>query len=79
MKKTFASLLTMLGFIFLLIALMSGFYAVSTFLERSRYGPGLFFADVEMFTMIAIFFIILGAFSLWISHRIKKKLPKKEQ
>ena len=79
MKKTLASLLSILGFIFLLVALMSGFYAVSSLLDRIHSGHGLLFADVEIFTMITILFIVLGVLCLWIYNRIKKQLPKKEQ
>ncbi len=79
MKKTFTSLLTIIGFIFLLVALMSGFYAVSAIVERLQQGSGLLFADVEIFTIITILFIVLGILCLWISNRIKKQLPKKEQ
>ena len=79
MKKTFTSLLTIIGFIFLLVALMSGFYAVSAIVERLQQGSGLLFADVEIFTIITILFIVLGILCLWNSNRIKKQLPKKEQ
>ena len=72
MKKTIASILTIVGSISLLISLMSAYYAVTSFIERSNYGPGLFFADVEMFTIIALLFIIIGSLCLWISYRIKK-------
>ncbi len=77
MKKTLASLLSILGFVFLLIALMSGFYAVSSFVERLKAGNGVMFADVEIFTVITIFFIIVGILCLWISNRIKKRLTQK--
>ncbi len=67
------------GFIFLLVGLMSGFFAVSSFIEGLKAGHGLMFADVEIFTMITILFIVFGVLCLWISHRIKRQLPKKEQ
>ncbi len=71
--------MSILGFIFLLVAIMSGFYAVSAIIERLNAGHGILFADVEIFTMITVLFIVLGVFSLWISHKMKKQLPKKEQ
>ena len=78
MKKSFASLLTIFGFIFLLVALMSGFYAVSSFIERLKAGRGVMFADVEIFTVLTILFIITGILCLWISNRIKIRLTQKE-
>ena len=79
MRKTLASLLTILGIISLLVSLMSAYYTVISYLERSKYGPGLFFADVEIFSAITIFFAAAGAFSLWISYRIKKKPPPEKK
>jgi sorbitol-specific phosphotransferase system component IIC len=78
MKKTIASILTITGFISFLISLMSAYYAITSFIERARYGPGLFFADVEIFVAITLFFIVAGSFCLWISHRIRKHNPPRQ-
>ncbi len=75
MRKTLGSLLTIAGIISLLISIMSAYYAVISFIERSKNGPGLLFADVEIFTAITLFFIIVGSAALWISYRIKKHPP----
>lgn len=75
MRKALAGLLTLLGIVSLLVSLMSAFYAVISFLDRSKYGPGLFFADVEIFTAITVFFIAAGSAALWISYRIKRHTP----
>lgn len=75
MRKTLATLLAILGIISLLVSLMSAYYTVISYLERAKYGPGLFFADVEIFSAITFFFAITGAISLWISYRIKKNPP----
>ncbi len=75
MRKTLASLLTIAGITSLLVALMSAYYAVISFIERSKYGHGLLFADVEIFSAITIFFAAAGGLSLWISYRIKKHPP----
>ena len=79
MRKTLASILTIAGVISLLISLMSAYYAVISFIERSKYGPGLLFADVEIFTAITLFFIIVGSATLWISYRIKKHPPPEDK
>jgi len=79
MRKSLASILTLLGVVSLLISLMSAYYAVISFLDRSKYGPGLLFADVEIFTAITIFFIIVGSIALWISYRIKKNPPPENE
>jgi len=79
MIKIFASLLNIFGFILLLAALISGFYAFTAFIERIHGGRGLFFTNVEIFSIITVFFIILGIVFLWISHKIKKKLSPHEQ
>jgi hypothetical protein len=75
MKKFLSTLLNIFGFIFLLTALISGYYAVTSFLERLKWGRGVFFTDVEIFSAITIVFIILGIIILRISHKLKKKLP----
>ena len=75
MKKTLASLLNVVGIVSLLVALMSAYYAVISFIDRSKYGHSLLFADVEIFSAITIFFVAAGGFSLWISYRIKKNPP----
>jgi sorbitol-specific phosphotransferase system component IIC len=75
MRKTLTSILTFTGIISLVISLMSGYYAVIAFIDRSRYGPGLFFADVEIFTAITLFFLISGSVALYVSYRIKKNSP----
>jgi len=78
MKKIIASMLTVSGFVSFLVAFMSAYYAIISFIERSKYGPGLLFADVEMFTIITLFFIIIGFLCLLISNRIKKSLQQKD-
>jgi len=75
MKKYLSALLNIFGFIFLLAALISGFYSVTSFIERMRWGRGLFFTDVEIFSVITIVFIILGIVFLRISHKLKKRQP----
>ncbi|MFZ0452285.1 MAG: hypothetical protein WCE54_23040 [Ignavibacteriaceae bacterium] len=79
MRKTLASLLTLLGVVSLLVSLMSAYYAVISFIDRSKYGPGLLFADVEIFTAITLFFIIVGSAVLWISYRINKRPPPEDK
>ena len=75
-KEALSTLLNIFGFIFLLTALISGFYAFTSFMERTQWGRGLFFVDVEIFSIITIIFIVLGVASLLISHKIKKLPPK---
>lgn len=79
MRKTLASVLTIVGIISLLVSLMSAYYAVISFIERSKYGSGLLFADVEIFSAITIIFIVIGSFSLWISYRVKKNPPPEDK
>lgn len=79
MRKTLVSILTLLGAVSLLVSLMSAYYAVISFLERSNNGAGLMWADVEIFSAITIFFIIVGSAALWISYRIKKRPPPENE
>ena len=79
MRKTLVSILTLLGMVSLLVSLMSAYYAVISYIERSKNGPGLFFTDVEIFTAITLFFIVVGSAALWILYRIKKKSPPKNK
>jgi hypothetical protein len=75
MRKTLVSILTLLGAVSLLVSLMSAYYAVISFLDRSNNGSGLIWADVEIFSAITIFFIIIGSAALWTSYRIKRNPP----
>jgi hypothetical protein len=70
-KKTISIGFRIVGGLLLLIALVSGGASMISLIERMQHGPGLFFADVELFGFIALLAVILGAAMLFIA----KKLP----
>ncbi|HSR17858.1 MAG TPA: hypothetical protein VLM39_07170 [Ignavibacteriaceae bacterium] len=67
MKKIIAFLLTAIGIFSFIIAVIAAFFALTSFIARKNYEPGLMFADVEIFTLS-------GLVCLWISRRLKKAL-----
>jgi len=78
MKKTFASILAILGFIFFLIAIMSAYYGITSYFERSNNGNGLSFSAVEIYAGLTLIFILIGFLFIRISNRLKKSLPPKK-
>ena len=62
MKKAISSILSIIGFISFLAALISAYYAVTSLI-------GLF---------VTLAFIMIGVLCLWISNRIKKHSEPKE-
>jgi len=69
-KSIFASALLFLGIILILIALISAYFFLISFIERQSYGSGLLFADVEIFGLVTIIFTIMGAAIIFISRKI---------
>jgi len=64
MKRMISIGLWVVGGLLLLIALVSGVISVLSLVERSKHGPGLFFAYVEFFGFIGLIAAILGAATL---------------
>ena len=80
MKRMISIGLWIVGGLLLLIALVSGVISVLSFVERSKHGPGLLFADVEIFGMIALIAVILGAAMLFAAKKLsafdKRNVPQ---
>jgi len=74
MKQKISFTLNILGGLILFIAFIFILLTISSYTERAKYGPGLFFADVEIFGFIAIVCFLAGILSLWIAKRIRRKL-----
>jgi len=70
MNRFLSIIFAIAGVALLLVAFVSLTAAIFSYLERSKYGSGLFFADVEIFAFSTIFFGVLGGFLLL----IRKKL-----
>jgi len=77
-EKTVASLLAALAILSFIMAAIAAFFAVTAFIDRSKYGAGLMLADAEIFSMTAVFFIVAGLLCLWVSRRIKKNPSRNE-
>ena len=69
-KSIFASALLFLGIFLILIALISAYFFLMSFIERQGNGSGLLFADVEIFGLVTIIFTIIGAAIIFISRKI---------
>ncbi|MCW8961167.1 MAG: hypothetical protein OQK29_06355 [Ignavibacteriaceae bacterium] len=69
-KSFFASILLVLGLLFILLFLISAYFFLISFIERQSYGPGLLFADVELFAFAVIIFGIFGSISIYFSRKI---------
>ena len=71
MKKAFFIILKVSGILFISLALLCGWGALTAYLERAQHGAGLMFADAEIFLLLTILFLLLGIVSLWIAKRFK--------
>lgn len=72
MKKIISILLIISGILFSIIAVISAFGALTSLAERSKYGAGLMFADVELFIGLTVIFLTAGIICLWTAAKIKK-------
>jgi hypothetical protein len=72
-KPILSKVMFSFGVLLLLLAVLSAISAISAFLERSRFGQGLLFADAEFFSIITIILVILAASLLFISKKISDK------
>ncbi len=68
-----ANLLTGVGVVLVIIAMLSGFASLQSLLERTRSGPGLLFADVEILGIIALSSAALGTAALFLGKKLKKQ------
>ena len=75
LKSIFASALLFLGIFLILIALISAYFFLMSFIERQGHGSGLLFADVEIFGLVTIIFTIIGAVIIFISRKILRLKP----
>jgi hypothetical protein len=71
MKKTFSLILKISGILFIGISLLCAWATFSAYLERSRYGAGLMFADAEILLLLTVVFLLLGIIFIWIGKKIK--------
>ncbi len=67
------------GGISLLLGFLAGAAALLSKVQRSQPGHGLFFADDEVFGLIALICCVLGVFSLIVAKRIARHLQKTEK
>lgn len=70
MKKSFSAILKTLGVLLLTMAALFGWVAINSLIERIGHGTGLMFADVEIYTMLFLVFLILGILCFWFEKKI---------
>lgn len=78
MARAFVTGLLICGAVMLLLGLISGGASLLALLERRSHGPGLMFADVEFFGLLALVCCVLGVFSLLAAKRIGRYLRKQD-
>ena len=74
MKKNISVLLKTFGVIFISLAVVLGWAAFNSFMERINHGSGLMFADAEIFLVLMLFFLFIGILCFWIERKLKKNL-----
>ena len=74
--SVFSTLLALSGGISFMIALLSGGASILSFIERRQHGPGLLFADVEFFGLIAFIFAVLGGLAVFGARKMAKSSKK---
>ncbi len=72
MKRIFSSIIVFFGYFLIFIGILSGLQSLSSYLERLKHGPGLLFADVELFAITAIAALFLGILAIWLGKKIKR-------
>ncbi len=65
--------LVLSGGILLAIALLSGGASILSLIERRQHGPGLLFADVEVFGVIAFICVVLGGMAIFVARKLVKR------
>lgn len=64
--------LTASGCILLVIAFLSGGAAILSLAERLQHGPGMFFADVELFGFIAFICAFSGGLAVFGARKLSR-------
>ncbi|HTG02288.1 MAG TPA: hypothetical protein VK654_17030 [Nitrospirota bacterium] len=78
MVRAVAVVMVVGGAIALLLGFVSGAASLFALLERRRGGPGIMFADVEFFGLLALVCSTIGIFSLLVAKRLGRHLSRKE-
>ena len=72
-----SAILAVCGGILILIALFSGGASILSLTERLQHGPGLLFADAELFGLIAFICAIAGGLAIFGAKKLSKhRQPK---
>jgi len=67
-----SSILTVSGALLLVIALLSGGASILSLAERLQHGPGMFFADVELFGFIAFICAFSGGLAVFGARKLSR-------
>jgi apolipoprotein N-acyltransferase len=70
MKKTYSVILKTLGVIFISVAVVFARACFNSFMERINHGPGIMFADAEIFLVLFLIFLASGIFCFWIEKKL---------
>lgn len=70
-------LLKILGFLSFFASIIATIFGIEALIERSRWGRGIMFADVEILFMVALLFLLVGFIFVFVANKLKKKLNKK--
>jgi hypothetical protein len=71
-SSVFSTIVTFTGGTLLVIALLSGGASLLSLIERLRHGPGLLFADVEFFGLVAFICECAGGLAIFGAKKLSK-------
>jgi preprotein translocase subunit SecY len=73
MRSFFSTTFTVAGVLTLILAVFAAIASANSLAERMRFGSGVMFADVELFAMLALCLLVVGAGLLWLGKRLNRK------
>ncbi len=74
-SRAASGLFVALGSLLLLVAVLAALASLRSLVERLRFGPGLLFADVELFAVVALVSGAFGVLMFWIGIRVGRRDP----
>ncbi|MBK7631793.1 MAG: hypothetical protein IPJ23_14025 [Ignavibacteriales bacterium] len=74
MKKFIFFILKIVAVISLVFSAVFGWMSINSFMERINHGPGLMFADAEIFLFLTLFFLALSIVLFWIGKKQQNRI-----
>ena len=71
-SRVLSGILFTIGALLLVLALLAGLAFLSALSERLNYGPGMMFADVEFFALLALLSAVVGVLLFIAARRLRR-------